>query len=380
MKLPFLIGLAFVFFYGCKPSPKIVLQLSNTNYLKLTDSLSIPLDSITYPYSFNIYEQDSNLLFLNEGSNVISIYNFSAQKTIHVDINKFINERKNISINSAGIVDSNLLYLYSIDLHTIFFVDINQKLQDSLQLSFESDYSIDKQVPPPMISPTQRPLLYKNSIFTVGYVIGEDPQISDSRKYVIRETNKDQRRFYVNYPKEYVGKNWGGIYYRMVYNCIVDDTTMCISFPATSTVAIFNVNTKNVVYKTVYPDLSRLILPYKEKHTRTLDKVKIADHFFGQHSFRGIIYDRYRKLFYRFLLKPTDDKHLKLNHIGPQEKVILVYDSSFNYLGCKELDKTYSYYTYFVAKDGLYIQRIKNPNDESKIHFDGFSPDTFHTK
>ena len=170
-----------------------------------------------------------------------------------------------------------------------------------------------------------------------------------------------------------MNKNWGGIYYRMVYNCIVDDTTMCISFPATSTVTIFNVKTKNVEYKNTYPDLNNFISAYKEKYTRKLNKVKIADHFFGQYSFKGIIYDRYRKLFYRFLLKPTNEKHLKSNHIGPQEKVILVYDSLFNYLGCKELDETYSYYTYFVAKEGLYIQRIKNTNDESKMQFDVFT-------
>jgi hypothetical protein len=311
---------------------------------------------------------------------VISVYDLSKPNGELIDFSKFAHERKGFSLNSAGLINRDLLFLYSANLQKVFLFNRNRNLKDSLQIAFKSDYSPEKQAPGPNISPTQRPLFFNNSIFTIGYTIGEDSQINDKSKFTVRESGRDGRKFYVNYPEKYTATNWGGIYYRMVYNCIIGDTTMCISFPATSTIAIFDVKTKTVVYKKTYPDLSNIIRPYKGKYSRKLDKAKIADHYFGQYSFRGIIYDRYQKLFYRFLLKPTNEKYLKSNHMGPQEKVILVYDSLFNYLGCKELDQTFSHYTYFVSKRGLYIQRIKNTSDESKIYFDVFAANSDRNK
>lgn len=379
MKSYFSIFLALVLLYGCN-SKKPNLQFKNINYLKLVDSLTIVLDSVTYPFSPNIYEQDSVIIFLNEGTNVISEYDLSKKNGELIDFSNFANARKGFSLNSAGFINQDLFFLYSVNLHKVFFFDHNRNLKDSLQIVFKSDYTPDKQAPGPTLSPTQRPLLFNSSFFTIGYTIGEDPQIDDKSKFTVRESNRDGRKFYVNYPEEYTSTNWGGIYYRMVYNCSVGDTTMCISFPATSTIAIFNLKNKTVEYKKTYPDLNNIITPFSGKYSRTLDKAKIEDHYYGQYSFRGIIYDRYRKMFYRFLLKPTEKKYLKLNHMGPQAKVILVYDSLFNYLGCKELDETYSYYTYFVSKRGLYIQRIKNTSDESKIHFEVFAANSDRNK
>ncbi len=68
--------------------------------------------------------------------------------------------------------------------------------------------------------------------------------------------------------------------------------------------------------------MKEYIEPYSKKKMK-FDKAKIAEHFYGQYSFKGIVYDKYRKLFYRFLLKPTSDKYLQKHHVGPQEQFYL---------------------------------------------------------
>ncbi len=248
-----------------------------------------------------------------------------------------------------------------------------QICRDSFLIAAEKDHIAGKQYPRPRISSSQLPLLYKGSIFYTGSSIGENDSVNDSCKYVVCESNKEGRYFYVNYPIDYWGNDWGGIYYRMVYNCNIGDSIMCLSFPASSTVALFNIKDKTVSYRTMFPDISQYIIPYKATGKNKFQKNKIQEHFYGQYSFRGIAFDKYRHLFYRFLLKPSEAVRQNKKVNGPKAFHLLIYDGNFNYLGYKEFNETYSYFTYFITEKGLFIQRLKNNKDEDNMFFDVFN-------
>jgi Domain of unknown function (DUF4221) len=349
------------------------MQLKNSNYLRQVDSLTITMDSLSYPYSSNIYFRDSVLYFLNEGTNTVSLYRLTGEKIGLRDFNDVKRKNKNFSADAAWSISEDSLFVNSKFNNKVYLFSKSTILVDSFQLPVEKDYTLNTQYPESEISSCQQPVYYCGSLFTTGFRVGENLKKDDLNKFVVCESNKNGRFFYVNYPEDYIKIDWGGIYYKMVYHCQLNDDTICISFPASSRVAIFNMKTKTVTYQTMFPNMKEYIEPYNKKKQLKFNKDKIADHFYSQYSFRGIIYDKYRKLFYRFLLKPTTKDYLKKQHMGPQEKFLLVYDEKFNYLGYNELDATYSHFTFFVAEKGLYIQHIKNNKDENHICFDIFT-------
>lgn len=363
---------ALLIIISCKQYKKEI-HFQNENYLNCTDSVAITLDSSTYPYSSNIYCRDSLLFIQNEESNTISIYTLRGKKILNYDFNVFKQKIKNFSVTAAWPYSVDSIFVYSKPSKKIYLFNHKLILLDSFQMPLDKDYVLNKQYPDPEISTCQQPAYFNGSLFVTGFTIGENLLRNDSNKFVACESNKIGKFFYVNYPEDYYKLDWGGIYYRMVYSCILYDSILCISFPASSSIALFNLKTKSIHYQNMFPDMKEYIEPYSKKKMKKFDKAKIAEHFYGQYSFKGIVYDKYRKLFYRFLLKPTSDKYLQKHHVGPQEQFLLVYDDKFNYLGFNKLDLTYSKFTFFVAEKGLYIQRIKNIKDEEHIFFDVFS-------
>ncbi len=379
MRYNYIVVFALLFYFGCKTKVKSI-NLTNNLYLKPFDSLVIHLDSLTYPYSSNIHYKDSILFIQNDETNTISLYKLSGQQIKILDFSKFKGSLKNFSVNASWFINLDSIFVYSQNHRIVYLFDSSLKLKDSFLMTQKVDFIEGKQNPGPRISSSQQAVHFNKSLFTTGFTIGENFSIKESDKFVVCESRKDGRSFYVNYPNDYSLKNLGGIYYRMVYDCVSTDSTLCISFPASSTIALFNLKNKSVTYYKTYPEISDYIQSFKGDATRKLEKDKIAKHFYGQYSFRGIIFDKYRNLFFRFLLKPTTEEYLTKMNMGPQAKFLLVYDSKFNYLGYTELDAEYSDNTYFVTEKGLYIKRIKKKNDEDNLYFDIFDVNRFITK
>lgn len=363
-----LVGL---FVTGCRV--KTTLTLSSSHYLVISDSLIITLDSLTYPYSKNIHFKDSILFIQNEGTNTVSLYSLSGKKICVYDFGRLKDVNKNFKINAAWFISPDTILVYSSTTNYTYLFDHTLKIIDSIEMPNNENLDNQMKTPLPYISTAQLPIFNKGELYTTGYSIGEREVIDEKKSFVVAKADKNEIRYFVNYPLEYSGKDWGGIYYRMVYNCTIGDSIMCISFPASSSIALFNIRDKSVNYQSTFPDISQYIQPYGEKVKPGFNKLKIAEHFYGQYSFRGIIFDKYRNLFYRFLLKPTGKEYLKKDHMGPQGKYLLVYDSHFKYLGYTELDKTFSHFSYFVTQKGLYIQRLKNSADEDHICFSIFT-------
>lgn len=379
MRYNFTLAFAVIIFIGCTTKVKPI-NLTNDLHLKPFDSLVIQLDSLTYPYSSNIHYKDSILFIQNDETNTISLYKISGQQIKVLDFSKFKGSLKNFSVNASWFITPDSIFVHSQNHRIVYLFDSSLKLKDSFLMPQKEDFIEGKQNPGPRISWSQQPVYYNKSLFTTGFTIGENFSIKESDKFVVCESRKDGRFFYVNYPTDYSLKNLGGIYYRMVYDCVISDSVICISFPASSTIALFNLKNKSVTYHQTYPEISNYIQPFKGDAVRKLEKDKIAKHFYGQYSFRGIIFDKYRNLFFRFLLKPTTEEYLTKMNMGPQEKFLLVYDTKFNYLGYTELDSKYSDNTYFVTEKGLYIKRIKYKNDEDNLYFDIFDVNGFITK
>lgn len=272
------------------------------------------------------------------------------------------------NIDGAWFTSLDSIYVFTSKYKMIYLFNNKEVCIDSL--STTNDSIKIKLLPHIYISTIQQPYVYEKSIYTSGFSFGEGKEIADSNRFVVRELKKDTSDYLVNYPPDYADIDWGGIYYRMVYSCIANDSLMYISFPASDFIAILNLNTKKVKYQNLYPQINKLLKPFHgDLIISAKDNFKRAKHYYGQYSFKGIIYDKYRKVFHRFLLEPANQKDIKNGKLGMQRKIILTYNNKLQYLGFTELNESVSSSTFFVTKKGLLIKNESYQNDEDNLYF-----------
>lgn len=123
---------------------------------------------------------------------------------------------------------------------------------------------------------------------------------------------------------------------------------------------------------------SRYIKEIKYVKYKSMPSIqKVMSDFASSSSYQNIVYDPYRKLYYRFVKLP--DNYEKEDDIKrlvkyPQNFSIIVMDNAINVIGETKLpSKTYEYTNFFVSEDGLYlsINHIDNPKiDINHLQFE----------
>lgn len=93
----------------------------------------------------------------------------------------------------------------------------------------------------------------------------------------------------------------------------------------------------------------------------------------------NLIYDEYRKLYYRFVYPETElgnDNFMDIWQLGRSKFSVMILDEKFNVLGETLLpENTYASNLFFIREDGLYISTsfVKNPNyNDDKLCFRRF--------
>lgn len=93
----------------------------------------------------------------------------------------------------------------------------------------------------------------------------------------------------------------------------------------------------------------------------------------------NLIYDEYRKVYYRFVYPETElenDNFMDIWQLGRSKFSVMILDENFNVLGETLLpENTYASNLFFIREDGLYISTsfVKNPNyNDDKLCFRRF--------
>lgn len=98
-------------------------------------------------------------------------------------------------------------------------------------------------------------------------------------------------------------------------------------------------------------------------------KFEDADrNYFEQYEYGPVLYDKYRDLYYRFLLRPVEfGNAAKTGEFPPPKKTItvLIFGETFRKVDEMELpnDVSYNYMHCFVMKDGLAIKVSSDDDD-----------------
>ena len=179
----------------------------------------------------------------------------------------------------------------------------------------------------------------------------------------------------VPFPEKYKTNYYGDAMH--VFREIKGDS-LIFTFNADPYVTIFNKN--NAQITKVY-----LKSKFQKKEIKPLDKKYMPDinkrveHLAVSPLYMKLIYDKYKKLFYRFFLREQKLKNANdiYNTFGDKELVIMVLDSNLKLIFEFNLGKGYLWHYSFVDKNGLHVLKDKRDGttnlseyEKQKIQFD----------
>ncbi|MGW8122293.1 DUF4221 family protein [Roseivirga echinicomitans] len=338
--------------------------------------IQIPLDSVSSNYNqlYQTFYDESKkqelLYIMNVFTNGVDIYSLDSLK---------LQERKSFDINGPAA-------LPKIDGFHIFkkdsFLVISEQTIDGLIVSNNSTVSLRKMLGSEKTffnyhTSSMTPILeYKQKLFVYGLPIGGDAP--DSTNYLeldlVLDFEKRTIQKLYNEDMEPVDKRWG--YLRYHTRTIDDMGRIIYSFPFTSELLIYDIELDSFYTKDVPSQLIETpakMLPSGENETK---------HFLENNQFDGILFDKYKGLYYRFIklsINPMDNSG-RLKNAFHQETAVQVIDKEFNVVTEFKLTPVWQYLSKdsFVSKSGLYISEANHLNEnihEDSLYFTIFNID-----
>lgn len=346
-------------------------QLKASMTLEITQIKKIVLDSNTapkpqYTQMFTDSTGQNYFTFLNKYSNAIHFYNYNSlalAKTL-----KYDKKGPNGILKPIGYHIKNLdsIYIYNKSLTEVVLTNDKSKVLKKISLQGTSHrdnwYTYYPQYYPKTVTPfieTSKELLLTGQSF----VNIQDSLISKF-KFNAHINYTSQKVHYSHiYPKELYGfnYNWIGDLYTTVYAELhPDENKLVFSFPVSHDIYIADLYGNS--YKKKYAGSNEAgTISSIEKSPKQTSREVIYTHYASQYQYAAIKYDKYRKVYYRFLLKAIPNA---TEHSRPKDKpiAVIVMDKDFNYLGEVTLGtgKEWHWQNSFVTKEGLNIEYLDN--------------------
>lgn len=326
------------------------------------------LDNKTTARSRSIAYFDNHQVFVSftQNSGTITFFDYVSGKIIN-------SSNINQPVENLFIAGIDSLYIFSFPQYELMHTDSrghikwkhNFKIGDDLKT-----WTIN-----PEFSHNAPVIINDNKLYMGCWGLGEYPDFVKSRydRPVIIEYdfNTKKREYFSGYPQVYVDNNMGSFQnYPINTTFNPEKKEIVIAFRASCQVAIFNLDTKSenlVNIKSAYFDTIPLPHPDKDRHYNS--QGESFRHYIEKPVFDGIIYDRYRKVYYRFVLHGVTNPDMKkgAKAFYDKEISIIVTDKDFQIIG--ETPKFSGHYSpqAFVTKEGLHI--LKLDKDENKAKY-----------
>ncbi|MBC9798554.1 DUF4221 family protein [Sinomicrobium weinanense] len=219
-----------------------------------------------------------------------------------------------------------------------------------------------------------------NELLLTGIFGGTMPDsIVDKFKYTARIDYDLSNVNYVHtYPRSIFGGNvnWGeGLFVQVFPQLHPDGKKMIYSLPMSHDLFITDINAnshKKIYAGSNFADTNKSI----DKSPNKASAESILSSFVRQDMYAAIIYDKYRKVYYRVLRKafPNAPKQTSWKE---KNIAIIIMDDDFNYLGETVLgtEREWNWHNSFVTKEGLNIEyQDENNIDEVNLTFKIFIP------
>jgi len=329
----------------------------------LLDSVSAPK-----PQSTQIFQDSTGVrhfTFINRYDNSIYFYNYETLK--------FERKIKWERLGSNGIRKSDGYYIKSMDSIFVYNLVVNEivltnhksKILKRISLKGKGDNKTWYLYYPQYYPKTVTPLIEAGGklLFTGSYYNSLTESMLDNFRFNAQiDLKLNNVVFHHLYPKELYGfgSNWdGGLLTEVFPELHPDGDKLIYSFPVSHDLYITEINSTH--YKIVYAgsNFAGTISSIDRPPQNTPNEIILAN-YIKNDSYSAIKYDKFRKVYYRFLLKgiPNATKSTKW-----QDKpiAIIIMDENFKYLGETVIGNMndWNWENSFVTKEGLNIEYIE---------------------
>jgi hypothetical protein len=347
--------------------------------LEYVGTKEFPLDDETSPYRqyISFIDNDSTQIFsfLNEYNNSIYFYDYKSSSFLRKI--KYEKEGPDGVLSTQGYLylNDDSIFVYSYKTKLLCLTNSNAKVLEKYKLYEKSrakEYEKAERdesliiYPAPFLQ-TKTPMKkFGNNIIVFGFFAAEFSFETPTNRPVCVMVNLEDKsiNYLINYPEQYSKYNWGGGFtYRMPYYDI-DNQSMVISFAAHHSLVRYDFATNS--QKDFYAGSSEIksIKPYPQPNKEiSVESRAEIDWFATNPAYGGIIYDKYKKLYYRFAGLPAENYNPN-SRANRKPVLIIVLDSDLQYLGEVYLptDKNLNTEGCFISEDGIHIQ-INNKED-----------------
>jgi hypothetical protein len=379
-KITFITGLLIVSF-SCKQKVEYVINLKeyvindSTLLYKTVLSKNIHVgDSIThFPLVSQLYDKNEIVEYIILDKNKLHFfdYNTGSLKKTHY-INSSSTTGCGVLNNYSGFYyhSPDSIFIYNYKLKYVFLIDSLSNIKKKWNV-------IDKNLAKYPVDPealTASPLIFTEGIIILsGSALGQPKDASETNKPIscLINTNNDSIKYEGCFPEQYRKENFGGVYLNSIYHSKGKDNSIIYSFPIDHYLYLYNddYSNENKIYAG-----SRNIKMITSSSMSSIDifvnKNEGIKYYVGQPSYKNILYDRYRDLYYRIATIPlsgwkesdkTFKKPFSILILNGQRALISETPIIENY---NELNLDNMH----ISPEGLIIQRITN--DENILNFE----------
>lgn len=329
------------------------------------------LDSLSFPNPFSVqyFEEDNGVelipyfSFLNTAANALYFYNYDTREFSF----RIKPEREGPNgvgkVNGFHIQSIDSIYLYNYYRQTLYLIDTSAKVYNQFFLNEESA-SQGNYLPTAQLSTIKPMAKIGDSIFISGYLAGEMDDENRENRPITKILNiKNGSVIHAHrYSDPYLMGNWGGKFFRNVYFTFnPDEKTFVFSFPIDHYVNKFTPFDTSVsrhyAGSRYFGDISSLPV----SKTRQISRDRLIKFHSINPSYYGIIYDKYRKVYYRVAHLPIseeDFRHPDINISRMKQSSVIILDENLQYIGETLIPEySYSFFLMFITEEGLNVQQ-----------------------
>lgn len=355
-------------------------HLTSTYQLIVDGEKKIALDSVTAtkaPFVQIYTDQMANryLTLLNPYSN--SIYFFDYNSSDYVGKISYPREGANAILSMAGyyIINMDSIYIYNRPPVEVVLADSSGLVKDRITLhTNEKGWSMYY---PQYIFNSVNPFIKVNDNLIFSGFAPFSIQNSLINKFHITtclNLKSNKVDFINNYPSEVYGNNanWDDPLFMQVFSILSPNGELINSFPPSHNLYVTNL--KSGKSKVVYggSNVAKTItsIDWDLSTGKTPDQ-KIIEHYLRQDLYGGILYDPWRKVYYRFMQEGLANASTR-TPLTSKPIIIILMDEKFNYLGETLIGtgEEWNWKNSFVTKEGLNIEYLDTKDvDEIFMNF-----------
>jgi len=360
-------------------------KLKSTQDLVLICKKKILIDDETAPKSpyMQIYRDSlgkTMLTFLNAYNN--SIYIFDYQSGTFIKKISYKKEGPNGILGMAGYYIKNLdsIYVYNRPLVELDLTDNIGYIKNRISLRGKDvKWALSY---PQYFFNTVCPIFEINRHLILTGLCPFSIDKSSINKFLFTaciDIENNKLEYHHLYPSEIYGNNanWEDPLFMQVFPAYSPSGDLIYSFPESHKLYISHWN-EDIYYKTVYggSNVAGTIRSINwNYHSARTPRELIYNHYLQQDLYAAILYDPWRKVYYRFMQKGIKDctTHSQLTE---KSIIVILMNEQFNYLGETLIGtgEKWNWENSFVTKEGLNIEYIdSNDTAEACMNFRIFS-------